>query len=52
MDTKSRDVTIHSTHDSIHDLFYFFYKMRFKTNYKLNVSFYYCLDKNAACFFV
>ncbi len=26
-----RDVMIHSTHDSIHD--FFFYKMRFKTNY-------------------
>ncbi len=39
----ARDVTIHSTHDSIQ--FTIFFTKRFKTNYKLNVSFYYCLDK-------
>ncbi len=38
-----RDLTIHSTHDSIRFTI-LFYKMRFKTNYKLNVT-YYCLDK-------
>ncbi len=50
---NTRDVTIHSTHDSIYDFdftiwfdsWFYLNKMRFKTNYKLNVSFYYCLKK-------
>ncbi len=49
LSTVIRDVTIQSTHDSIlisrFDSRLYLNKMRFKTNYKLNVSFYYCLDK-------
>ncbi len=45
------DVMIHSTHDSIHgfdftirfDSQFYLNKIIIKTNYKLNVSFYYCL---------
>lgn len=42
-----RDITIHSTHDFDFTMRFiiiiFFYKMRVKTNDKLNVSLYYCL---------
>ncbi len=46
-----RDVMIHSTHDLIHDFDFtircdsqfYLNKIIIKTNYKLNVSFYYCL---------
>ncbi len=36
----------------VKSLFFFFYKMRFKTNYKSNVSFLLLLGQNAARFFV